>query len=104
VVNISKLAGLPWDAIFAAEMAGVFKPDRAIYVMAATYLGLDPAEIMMVASHKYDIRAAAALGFQTAFVARPLEFGAGGEADVAFEDEFDINASDFLDLAEILGC
>jgi 2-haloacid dehalogenase len=104
VINISKRAGLPWDAIFAAEMAGVFKPDRAIYLMAATYLGLDPAEIMMVASHKYDIRAAAALGFQTAFVARPLEFGAGGEADVAFEDEFDVNATDFLDLAGQLGC
>ena len=104
VVNISKRAGLPWDAIFAAEMAGVFKPDPAIYRMAATYLGLDPAEIMMVASHKYDISAAARLGFQTAFVARPLEFGVGGEADVAYSDEFDINASDFLDLAEQLGC
>ena len=75
VVNISKRAGLPWDAIFAAEMAGVFKPDPAIYRMAATYLGLDPAEIMMVASHKYDIRAAGGLGFRTAFVARPMEFG-----------------------------
>ena len=63
VVNISKRAGLPWDAIFAAEMAGVFKPDPAIYRMAATYLGLDPAEIMMVASHKYDIRARAHLDF-----------------------------------------
>jgi len=104
VVNVSKRAGLPWDAIFAAEMAGVFKPDPAIYQMAATYLGLDPAEIMMVASHKYDVRAAARLGFHTAFVARPLEFGVGGEADVAYSDEFDINASDFLDLAEQLGC
>ena len=104
VVNISKRAALPWDAIFAAEMAGVFKPDPAIYRMAATYLGLDAAEIMMVASHKYDIRAAARLGFQTAFVARPLEFGAGGDVDVAYSDEFDINASDFLDLAEQLGC
>ena len=104
VVNISKRAGLPWDAIFAAEMAGVFKPDPAIYRMAATYLGLDPAEIMMVASHKYDIRAAGDLGFATAFVARPLEFGAGGDADVAYSDEFDVNASDFLDLAEQLGC
>jgi 2-haloacid dehalogenase len=104
VVNISKRAGLPWDAIFAAEMAGVFKPDPAIYRMAATYLGLDTAEIMMVASHKYDIRAAARLGFHTAFVARPLEFGGGGDADVAYSDEFDINASDFLDLAEQLGC
>jgi 2-haloacid dehalogenase len=104
VVNISKRAGLPWDAIFAAEMAGVFKPDPAIYRMAATYLGLNAAEIMMVASHKYDIKAAARLGFQTAFVARPLEFGVGGDADVAYSDEFDINASDFLDLAQQLGC
>jgi 2-haloacid dehalogenase len=104
VVNISKRAGLPWDAIFAAEMVGAFKPDPAAYRVAATYLGLDPAEIMMVASHKYDIRAAGRLGFRTAFVARPLEFGADGEADVAYEDEFDINASDFLDLAAQLGC
>jgi 2-haloacid dehalogenase len=104
VVNISKRAGLPWDAIFAAEMAGVFKPDPAIYRMAATYLGLDAAEIMMVASHKYDIRAAGRLGFATAFVARPLEFGAGGDADVAYSGEFDVNASDFLDLAAQLGC
>ncbi|GLE51565.1 haloacid dehalogenase type II [Mycobacterium montefiorense] len=104
VVNISKRAQLPWDAIFAAEMAGVFKPEPAIYRMAATYLGLDPADIMMVASHKYDIRAAAALGFRTAFIARPLEFGAGGDADVAYCDEFDVNASDFFDLADQLGC
>jgi 2-haloacid dehalogenase len=104
VVNISKRAGLPWDAIFAAEMAGVFKPDPAIYRMAATYLGLAPAEIMMVASHKYDIRAAGRLGFRTAFVARPLEFGADGATDVDFSDEFDFNATDFLDLAAQLGC
>ncbi|KLO40797.1 haloacid dehalogenase [Mycobacterium nebraskense] len=104
VVEISKRAGLPWDAVFAAEMAGVFKPDPAIYRMAATYLGLSPDEIMMVASHKYDLRAAGALGFKTAFVARPLEFGVDGEADVAYSDEFDVNASDFLDLAAQLGC
>lgn len=104
VINISKRAGLPWDAVFAAEMAGVFKPDPAIYRMAATYLGLDVADIMMVASHKYDLRAAAGLGFQTGFVARPLEFGVDGDADVAYSDEFDINASDFLDLAAQLGC
>ena len=104
VIDISKRAGLPWDAVFAAEMAGVFKPEPAIYRMAAGYLGLEPAEIMMVASHKYDIRAAGRLGFRTAFVARPMEFGVGGDADVAYSDEFDVNAADFLDLAEQLGC
>lgn len=104
VINISKRAGLPWDAVFAAEMAGVFKPDPAIYRMAAAYLGLDPEEIMMVASHKYDISAAGRLGFRTAFVARPLELGDRGAADVSYSDEFDINAADFLDLARQLGC
>lgn len=104
VINISKRAQLPWDAIFAAEMAGVFKPDPAVYRMAATYLGLQPAEIMMVASHKYDIRAAARLGFRTAFIARPLEFGVGGAVDVAYEDDFDVNAADICDLAAQLGC
>jgi len=104
IINISKRAQLPWDAIFAAEMAGVFKPDPAVYRMAATYLGLEPAEIMMVASHKYDIRAARRLGFHTAFIARPLEFGVGCAADVAYEDEFDVNAADICDLAAQLGC
>lgn len=104
VIDISKRARLPWDAVFAAEMAGRFKPDPAIYRMAATYLGREPAEIMMVASHKYDIRAAGDLGFKTAFVARPLEFGVEGQADVAYSDEFDVNAADFLDLAGQLGC
>lgn len=104
VINISKRAGLPWDAIFAAEMAGVFKPDPAIYRMAAAYLGLDPEQIMMVASHKYDISAAGRLGFRTAFVARPLEFGSDGAADVSYSADFDVNAADFLDLARQLGC
>ncbi|MCU1470947.1 MAG: haloacid dehalogenase [Glaciihabitans sp.] len=104
VVDISKRAGLLWDAVFTAEMAGAFKPDPAVYAMAARYLGFAPAEIMMVASHKYDIRAAGALGFRTAFVARPLEFGAAGTVDASYEDEFDINARDFLDLAGQLGC
>ncbi|BBZ43500.1 haloacid dehalogenase [Mycobacterium parmense] len=104
VIAVSKGAGLPWDAVFAAEMAGVFKPDPRSYAMVATYLGLEPVEIMMVASHKYDIRAAGRLGFRTAFVARPMEFGAGGDADVTYSTEFDLNASDFLDLADQLGC
>jgi 2-haloacid dehalogenase len=104
IVNLSKHAGLQWDAIFTAEMARAFKPDPAVYRLAATYLGLPPAEIMMVASHKYDLRAAARLGCHSAFVARPLELGVGGAVDIAYEDEFDINASDFADLADQLGC
>lgn len=104
VVNISKRGALPWDAVFTAEMAGAFKPDPATYRMAARFLGLSPPEIMMVACHKYDIKAAAELGFRTAFITRPLEFGVGGQVDVAYDDAFDVNARDFLDLADQLDC
>ncbi|MCX5044843.1 haloacid dehalogenase type II [Aldersonia sp. NBC_00410] len=104
VVEISRVGNLPWHAVFAAEMAGVFKPDPKIYLLAARYLGLSPADIMMVASHKYDIRAAAGLGFRTAFVARPWEYGDPAAADAEFSEEFDINATDFEDLARQLGC
>ena len=55
-------------------------------------------------SHKYDIRAAARLGFQTAFVARPTENGPDETVDISYSPEFDINARDFLDLASQLGC
>ncbi|MFF2550605.1 haloacid dehalogenase type II [Nocardia sp. NPDC058058] len=102
VVRISKRANLPWDAIFTAEMSGAFKPAPRTYLMAAHYLGLDPADIMMVASHKYDIRAAAELGFHTAFIARPLEFGPDEHPDIAYDDAFDINAASILELAAIL--
>lgn len=104
VVSIAKHGGLPFDAIFAAEMAGTFKPDPRTYQLAVKYLGLQPEQVMMVACHKYDILAAKALGLRTAFVARPLEFGPDGKADVQFEDQFDINARDFLHLAEQLNC
>ena len=104
VVNISKAGALPWDAIFAAEMVGTFKPDPRTYDMALRYLGVAAGDAMMVACHKYDLLAAGALGMKTAFVARPLEFGPGGDVDTAFDERFDINARDFLDLADQLGC
>ncbi|RDI67320.1 haloacid dehalogenase type II [Nocardia pseudobrasiliensis] len=104
VVSISRHCDFPWHAVFAAEMAGAFKPDPRAYTLAARYLGLPPEAIMMVASHKYDLRAAAAEGMRTAFVARPDEYGDPALADVEFEAEFDINAGDFGDLADQLGC
>lgn len=103
-VRIVKHGSLPFDAVFTAEMAGAFKPDPRTYLMAARYLDTPPSQIMMVACHKYDLRAAADLGLSTAFVARPLEFGPAGSPDTAFDDAFTINATDFGDLADRLGC
>jgi len=56
---------------------------------------------MMVASHPYDLAAAAEQGMRTAFVRRPQEWGKGKADNPDFR--VDIIAEDFLDLASQLG-
>ena len=71
--------------------------------MAVELLDLTPHQIMMVASHHEDLKAAQSLGFKTAFVARPLENDLN-PADVTIPDlSFNIVAKDFGDLADKLG-
>jgi 2-haloacid dehalogenase len=100
LTNMARNAGLPWDCILSAELVQRYKPDAAVYQMAAGYLGFTPAQVMMVAAHPADLRAAAAAGLATAFVARPDEHGPGGPVDSG--EEFDLRATDFNDLADQL--
>ena len=103
LTNLAKNAGLTWDCILSAELARHYKPDKEVYQMAADLLGLRPEQIMMVAAHKEDLRAARSIGFKTAFVRRPLEFGAEGHPDLEPDPSFDVLADDFTDLAGQLG-
>ena len=103
LVNMAKRAGLPWDAVLSAELAGAYKPDHEVYVKAADLLGLKPEQVMMVAAHRGDLRAAAEVGFRTAFVPRPLEYGPDGDRDVTPDPAYDLVATDFGDLAGQLG-
>jgi len=102
MTELAKFAGLPWDVILGAELARHYKPDKEVYLNAASLLDLQPAQMMMVAAHKGDLRAAQALGFKTAFVPRPKE-GPNGERNNARDDAFDVFAADFNDLASQLG-
>jgi len=102
LVNMAKHGGLPWDAVLSAELAGRYKPDREVYLKAADLLGLEPAAVMMVAAHKGDLRAAAKAGLRTAFVPRPRE-RPNRQIDLSVDGEFDISATDFVDLASKLG-
>ena len=99
LTNMAKNAGLPWDAVLSAELSGHYKPDPEVYIKAADLLGLPHEKVMMVAAHKGDLRAAQALGFKTAFVPRPLEYGPDRVLDTTADPRFDVNATDFMDLA-----
>ena len=103
LLNMAKHAGLPWDTVLSAELFQHYKPDPEVYQGAARLLGLQPAQVMMVAAHPSDLRAAAACGLRTAYVLRPLERGLGGPMEPHTENEFDVIAKDFTQLAAQLG-
>ena len=75
LVNMAKQADLPWDTVFSSETFRHFKHDPEMYLGAADALDLKPEQVMMVASHKHDLRAAATNGLKTAFIKRPHEYG-----------------------------
>jgi 2-haloacid dehalogenase len=102
LVDMAKHAGLPWDAVLSAELFGHYKPDPEVYLGAAKLLDVAPAQLLMVAAHPSDLRAAAACGLRTAYVARPLERGAGARMEPWTPGEFDVVADDFVALAQQL--
>jgi 2-haloacid dehalogenase len=100
---MARHGGLPWDCIVSAELFGHYKPDPEVYLGCARLLDVAPAELMMVAAHPDDLRAARAQGLRTAYVKRPLEAGPDTPAPRFDDGEFDIVAADFVDMARQLG-
>jgi len=99
MVHLGKFAGLPWDCILTAENARCYKPRPEVYRMAIGLLGMRPDEIMMVAAHNYDLRAAQAEGMRTAFFPRPTEYGPTQTTDLEPDGQWDVVAEDLTDLA-----
>jgi 2-haloacid dehalogenase len=103
MVNMARRAGLSWDAILGAEVARAYKPAPEVYLGAAETLGLDCADVLMVAAHNGDLAAARGCGMRTAFVLRPEEHGPGQVTDLAPEAEWDFVVSGMGELADRLG-
>jgi 2-haloacid dehalogenase len=99
-----RFAGLPFQRLHSAEDVRHYKPDPEVYVGAASAMGLSAGQVMMVAAHKADLRAAQAAGLRAAFVERQLEKGPDGGADLLPDPQADVQATDFMDLADKLGC
>lgn len=103
LVDLARFGGLPFDAILSAELCRTYKPDPRTYRMVPLLLDLRPEEVMLVAAHASDLRAAAAEGLLTAYVRRPLEWGPGAPPEPATDASFDVVADDLEDLAARLG-
>lgn len=103
LANLAKYGGLPWDVVLSAELFQHYKPDPEVYLGAASLLDLPPSQLLMVAAHPSDLRAARAAGLKTAYILRPAEYGPNRPIDTAADNEFDLVAGDFLELAAKLG-
>jgi len=103
MTDMAKRSGLPWDAILGAELVRHYKPDREVYLSVLGFLGVKPEEIMMCAAHSVDLKAAAACGLRTGYIARPNELGPGGKTEKVNKGDFDIVSQNTIDLAKQLG-
>ena len=103
LTNMAKNAGLPWDCVISAELFGHYKPDPEAYLGCARLLDVAPDELMLVATHPSDLRAARACGLRTGYVVRPHEHGPGHPLPEITDGEFEFVAQDFIDLARQLG-
>jgi 2-haloacid dehalogenase len=105
IMDTARRNGLSWDAVFSCEAIGKYKVLPEAYLTVAKFLQLDPSECLMVACHNFDLDAAKAQGYKTAFVRRPAEWGphADGTPDPEPNPAHDIIVDDFPSLAKSLG-
>ena len=104
LTRLSKQAALPWDCILSAETFHAYKPDPRTYGGVARVFDVAPAQVMLVATHHDDLAAARAFGLRTAYIERPLEYGAKHPNDGQAVAANDLHARDLLALANLLGC
>ena len=102
LTNMAKRANLPWDCILSAEVFKAYKPHPDTYLGVADTFDLPPEQVMMVASHHDDLEAARGCGLRTAYIERPLEFGAQQVKDVSPVAENDLHATSIIDLNDQL--
>ena len=102
VIDVSRKNRFVWDAVISCEMIGHYKTRPEAYLTAAKWLQLPPAEILMVACHNFDLDAARACGYKSAFVRRPAEWGPAGPPDPAPNPAHDFVVDDFEELARVL--
>ena len=103
IIDTARRNGISWDAVISCEAIGKYKILPEAYLTAAKFLQLAPGECCMVACHNFDLDAAKACGFKTAFVRRPDEWGAAGPPDPTPNPDHDIIVDTFPELALRLG-
>ena len=100
LVDLARHGDLRFDCVLSAELARVSKPASEAYRAAGRLLGVEAAQLMLVAAHPWDLDGARSAGLRTAFVDRPHEYGPGSPARA--DPDADVSVGDLGELAERL--
>jgi 2-haloacid dehalogenase len=95
---VKKCIRFDFDCLISVDSVGAFKPSPKVYRYAARVLKAEPGELMMVSAHSFDAVGARASGYRAAYVNR---------YDLPYDEspyQSDVEARDFLELADKLGC
>jgi 2-haloacid dehalogenase len=100
LTRLARAAGLPFDCILSAELAGTYKPDPRVYALVPAFFDVPPERVLMVACHPGDLQAARRAGLRTGYIPRPAEWGLATAPPPP--PDTDIVADDLIALAALL--
>ncbi|WP_076477327.1 haloacid dehalogenase type II [Williamsia sterculiae] len=103
LVEMAKHSDLAWDFIGGADIWGHYKPAADTYLGITRILDVAPDEVLMVATHSWDLDAARSYGLQTAYVERPHEWGPERKEEARDPANL-FHVTDLGELADLLGC
>jgi 2-haloacid dehalogenase len=83
-----------FEEVISADEIQCFKPAPEVYHLAAKKLGVEPAQVRLVAAHDWDVTGALRAGCTAAFVARP------GQVMNPFGPQPDMRGADLGEVAD----
>ncbi|KAJ6590873.1 HAD-like domain-containing protein [Mycena sp. CBHHK59/15] len=104
--QMSRDAGLSWDACLSGSLLGFYKPDPEAYKKAANSMNTPEINCAMVSTNLDELRVASSVGMKTVLIQRPSN-SADPESEVLNKlqgGEVDVVVESFGHLAIALGC
>ncbi len=101
--RVVDLLAIPVDRTISAEQAGYYKPHSEVYRHGVRQLGLESNQVLHVAAHGWDIRAAKATGMLGAYINRhgvPYSVGGPEQPD---PEAADLEAAGLIEFASRVG-
>ncbi|MDM2420314.1 haloacid dehalogenase type II [Mycobacteroides abscessus] len=98
MIHLARNYGWHWDVVVTAQLVGHFKPHPDTYRTAIDSSGTTADQCVLVASHPYDLHAAAKAGMRTVYIHRPLEFGGTTTPERPTPGTFDLIIDDLAEL------